>query len=56
MGQTNRNTIIRAQDLLAEMRLPVLGCILNDFSSNSEENAYYYRYYKRGDGQNGGAP
>jgi protein-tyrosine kinase len=47
MGQTSEKVIIRAQDLLAEMRLPVLGCILNDFNNHSKENAYYYRYYKR---------
>jgi hypothetical protein len=52
MGQTHRKTIERAQEQLAESRLPVLGCILNDFSQQTRENAYYYNYYKRygGDG------
>ena len=47
MGQTPRTVIERAQTLLAEMRLPVLGCILNDFSQRSRENQYYYSYYHK---------
>ena len=47
MGQTARTLIERSQDLLAEMRLPVLGCILNDFSSLSRSNNYYYKYYHK---------
>ena len=51
MGQTHRTTITRAQDLLAEMRLPVLGCILNDFAYKSKDNAYYYHYYTHSKGK-----
>jgi capsular exopolysaccharide synthesis family protein len=47
MGITHRGLIDRAQDLLAEMRLPVLGCILNDFHEHSRENQYYYKYYSQ---------
>lgn len=47
MGQTPRAVIERAQTLLAEMRLPVLGCILNDFSQRTRENQYYYSYYHK---------
>jgi capsular exopolysaccharide synthesis family protein len=47
MGRTNRSLIERAQDLIAEMRVPVLGCILNDFDSPAKENAYYYSAYRR---------
>jgi capsular exopolysaccharide synthesis family protein len=47
MGQTHRKTVERAQDLLAEMRLPVLGCILNDFVDTAPENQYYYKYYHK---------
>jgi capsular exopolysaccharide synthesis family protein len=49
MGQTDWGLIERAQGLLAETRLPVLGCILNDYNVHTQENAYYYRYYKRGE-------
>jgi protein-tyrosine kinase len=52
MGQTPQNVIARSQELLVEQRLPVLGCILNDFSSQTRGNEYYYRYYRR----NGDAP
>jgi capsular exopolysaccharide synthesis family protein len=44
MGKTQWNLIERAQRVLAETRLPVLGCILNDFDSHTKENAYYYPY------------
>jgi capsular exopolysaccharide synthesis family protein len=47
MGQTQSKIIERAQDLLAEMRLPVLGAILNDFTSQARINDYYYGYYRR---------
>lgn len=47
MGQTHRNLIERAQELIAEMRVPVLGCILNDLDSPSKENSYYYSAYRR---------
>lgn len=46
MGKTPRTLIERAQNMLAEMRLPVLGCILNDFESQQRSDHYYYRYYK----------
>lgn len=46
MGKTPRTLIERAQGMLAEMRLPVLGCILNDFESEQRSDKYYYRYYK----------
>lgn len=46
MGKTPRTLIERAQGMLAEMRLPVLGCILNDFVSEQRSDNYYYRYYK----------
>ncbi|MCE5230552.1 CpsD/CapB family tyrosine-protein kinase [bacterium] len=46
MGKTPRTLIERAQGMLAEMRLPVLGCILNDFASQQRSDHYYYRYYK----------
>jgi Mrp family chromosome partitioning ATPase len=45
MAQTPRTIIARAQNLLAEMRLPVLGCIVNDFTQRNRENSYYYKYY-----------
>jgi protein-tyrosine kinase len=45
MCQTHATTIERAQNLLAETRLPVLGCILNDYTCQRRENAYYYKYY-----------
>ncbi|MEN6625176.1 MAG: CpsD/CapB family tyrosine-protein kinase [Candidatus Sumerlaeia bacterium] len=46
MGKTPRTLIERAQNMLAEMRLPVLGCILNEFESTQRSDHYYYRYYK----------
>lgn len=46
MGKTPRTLIERAQGMLAEMRLPVLGCILNDFEAQQRSDSYYYRYYK----------
>ena len=52
MGRTHRSNITRAQDLLAEMRLPVLGCILNDYLSPERKDEYYYKYYKTA-GKNG---
>ncbi len=47
MGRTPRGLIQRAQDMLAEMRLPVLGCILNDFDSPGSSNQYYYQEYRK---------
>lgn len=45
MDRTNRKMIERAQDALAETRIPVLGCVLNDFDLKSRDTAYYGRYY-----------
>ena len=45
MAQTPRTVIRRVQELLAEQRLPVLGCVLNDLKETSKENNYYYGYY-----------
>lgn len=53
MGQTHRNTVARAQELLAETRIPVLGCVLNDYVSESPENSYYTKYYARKDDKRG---
>lgn len=53
MGKTQWNLIERAQRVLAETRLPVLGCILNDFDSHTKENAYYYPSAKRAENGNG---
>ena len=43
MGKTQRAAIARAQDLLAENRLPVLGCVLNEFEPMSRAYEYYQR-------------
>jgi capsular exopolysaccharide synthesis family protein len=53
MGRTHRKLIERAQDLLAEQRLPVLGCILNEFAPRRTSDHYYHGYYayKRYDGR-----
>lgn len=48
MGQTHRKLIERAQDLLAENRLPVLGCVLNEFSPKETTNDYYSSHYAYG--------
>jgi capsular exopolysaccharide synthesis family protein len=54
MGRTHRKIIQRAQEQLAEMRLPVLGCVLNEFDPQSTTDNYYSRYYANGyDGENG---
>lgn len=54
MGQTPRSLIERAQEMLAEMNMPVLGCILNDFTSHIRRNDYYNKYYgQRKDSKNG---
>ena len=45
MGQTHAATIERAQNLLAESRLPVLGCVLNDYMNQNRQDEYYYKYY-----------
>ena len=47
MDKTNRKVIERAQDILAETRLPVLGCVLNDFDRKSRDTSYYGQYYGR---------
>lgn len=48
MGQTPAGVIARAQEQLAEAGLPVLGCILNDYTRQSKEDNYYYKYYGYG--------
>jgi capsular exopolysaccharide synthesis family protein len=48
MGSTHRKVIERAQDLLAEMRLPVLGCVLNEFAPERTTDHHYSRYYAYG--------
>lgn len=48
MDRTNRKVIERAQDVLAETRLPVLGCVLNDFDIRvKDKTPYYGEYYGR---------
>jgi capsular exopolysaccharide synthesis family protein len=47
MAATPRTAIKRAQELLAELRLPVLGCILNDFNQKTRHDEYYSRYYEK---------
>lgn len=47
MDRTSRHAIARAQDLVANARLPMLGCILNDFMAGSREGAGYHHYYRR---------
>jgi capsular exopolysaccharide synthesis family protein len=54
MGRTHRKIIERAQDLLAEMRLPVLGCVLNEFAPQSTTDNYCNRYYAHGYGEKSG--
>ena len=54
MGHTHRSVINRAQEHLAELRLPVLGCILNDFASLGRDNDYYYKYYAKKNTGNAG--
>ena len=54
MGCTHVKLIERAQALLAEAQLPILGCILNDFVATSRHHAYYHQYYdRRGSKKNG---
>ena len=47
MGRTSRALIERAQDSLAEMRVPMLGCILNDYNEQGSDNNYYYKHYAK---------
>jgi capsular exopolysaccharide synthesis family protein len=53
MGRTSRHLITRAEEMMAEMRLPVLGCILNEFTEHTRDNSYYYNYYGRPESSSG---
>jgi capsular exopolysaccharide synthesis family protein len=56
MGRTHFEQLERAQELMAEMRLPVLGCIVNALTTQSPSENYYNKYYakKTGKGAKGG--
>ena len=49
LGRTHYNQVQRAQELLAEARVPVLGCILNDLTTINSGSEYYHQYYRRQD-------